>query len=82
VDQIFLTDSPGNDALVATGSSAVGSVPAQSVDLSSSQSGYLYDILLQNIAGDTVTATDSAGGSDSKNVAAATDYLLKLIGVW
>jgi subtilase family serine protease len=82
VDQIFLTDSPGNDSLVATGSQAVGGVPAQSVDLSSIQNGYLYDILLQNIAGDTVTATDIAGGTDSKNVAAATDYVLKLVGAW
>ena len=82
VDQIFLNDSPGNDSLVATGSQAVGGVPAQSVDLSSIQNGYLYDILLQNIVGDTVTATDIAGGTDSKNVAAATDYVLKLVGAW
>ena len=73
VDQIFLTDSAGKDSLV---------VSQHSVELSSVQAGYLYDILIKNIAGDTVTASNVAGGTDTKSVAAATDYLLKTTGVW
>jgi hypothetical protein len=72
-DQIFLTDSPGSDSLVAG---------TNSVKLSSVQAGYLFDILIQNIVGDTVTATDIASSTDTKSVAAASDYVLKMTGVW
>ena len=73
VDQIFLTDSPGSDSLVAG---------ADSVKLSSVRAGYLFDILIGNIAGDTVTAADIASSTDTKSVAARKDYVLKLTGVW